>query len=648
MPRHQTHRVRQYFLYDQIINRSNCLVDRCNESVKGNHAGNLMRHLRKHHRKIFEEIIALEAKKIYEENPPPHPPRDPSEFYAEKKRTPVTPHYQPPMIPSADYMKKGCVEMVVMNCRPLSIFKDSGFLKIIEPILMVTNAGFMINDQTVQLFIEYEAEEIKNKIREELKGKIVSIKIDTLTRSKRTALTLNVQFIDNGRVNVRSLTSFELDENVSSEILFGKIIHTLSTYGIELQQIHLILYDTGANIVNLENEEFHMTEADIEIDSEDHKKIVDLLEETISMLRQSFQDQVSFLNLYHTTLLTTFFYSAVILALKQYDIQHIINFVQKIRVPTVLDYLNEHNLQFPPTDFNFTDDTISYDTKIIAIQNLLTILLMLKNFLNNESDKKSETNYFYLQPVYYKKAYEMKNGLDIILQTVKTFQTQDLTISDFYGEWLRCKLNISKFGTEFGVKLNEQFNKYEKEFLVITHISAAIYLDPRYQVTLPIDRRQEAKWHIKNVWDMFNKIIGYDKKPNEDEFEKHLLDISIVKVENPPNTEYDEFDDYIKNISVDNIENSSNDTNIENLIEEFENFPRIPYKSSVLSFWEEHKQTKTELYKLSKIIYGTPASQSSIARCFSTLGYLLSIEESMDENTLENIFIIRLYNQFCN
>lgn len=576
----------------------------------------------------------MEVKKTYQVNASSVPPRDPAEYYTEKRRSSTQLSMQ------TENIKKGCVEMVVMNCRPLSIFKDSGFLKIVEPILAATNAGFVVNDQTVQMFIELEAEEIKGKIRNDIKGKVLSVKLDTLTRSKRCVLVLNVQYIENAKNNIRSLTSFELDENYNSELLFSKIIHVFNSYGIELVQIHTIVYDMSANLAN---DDFQSSEIELEAETrEDEKKIQETLEETITMLKESFDDQISYLNLFHSTLLSTYFYSAIVDALHGSEIQQIVALVNKIRTPIVINYLNDQNVQYPRCDFKFTPDS-NYEIKILSVYNILTVLLKCKDFITTQKDP-----IYQFHPSYFKKASEIKNALEILLYTIRIFQTQDLTIGDFYGEWLRCKLNVSKLQNDFSAKLNEQFDKYENEFLVITNVSAAIYLDPRYQSTLPIERRQEAKWHVKNIWETFAKMEGNKKQKTvqEEEFEKHLLDISIVKVENNAN-DFDEFDDYIKNISVDKIENIDNDTNIENIIEEFENYPRLQYKASILQFWEEHKQSKPELHKLSKIILGTPAGQSSIIRCFSTLGYLLTLEESIEETTLENIFIIRLYNQFC-
>lgn len=650
MPRHQTHSVRQYFVYDKLENRSNCLVDKCLATVKGNHAGNLMRHLRKHHRRKFDELLQQENKQIYLTTPSTIRPST-SDYYAEKKKINL-PLY-------AENIKKGCVEMIVINCRPLSIFTDSGFRKIIQPILDASNATFVINEDSIKNFIFQQSEAVRDKIRCCIRGKIISIKLDSMTRSKRTIIAVNIQYIDCSKICVHTLSTFELDESHNSEYLCSKIIEVLNIYGIHLEQIHAITCDNGLNVSkcfleNLESDDLYLSDTENESDThEDEKKINDILEETICALRTNLDNQLMYLNLFTVNLMTNQFYSSIIESLKNSEIQTIVTFVKKIRTPVVLDYLKESNIQFPFVDFKLSENEPSFDIKITSIYHMLNVLLSLKNFLNHQqkiSEINSQANYFFFHPTYWKKAEEMKLGLETVILTMKIFQSRLLTISDFYGEWLRCKLNVSKLCSDFSQILYDQLTKYENDLLINTYVSSAIYLDPRFQSTLPIERRQEAKWHLKNVWDCFSKVISnnakkYVNSTTEDEFEKHLLDISIVKVENNMNPEVDEFDNYLKNISVDNIEHNDIKANIENIIEEFDNYPRLQYKASILQFWEEHRQSKPELYNISKIVLGVPATQATIERCFTTFKYIMSIEESMDEHTLENIFLIRLDHQ---
>jgi hypothetical protein len=79
-----------------------------------------------------------------------------------------------------------CVEMVTVNGRPFNFLADSGFQKLISPITNALNIS--INPEKIRELVPAKAAEIRRKITEELKGKLLCLKIDSAKRLDRSLL----------------------------------------------------------------------------------------------------------------------------------------------------------------------------------------------------------------------------------------------------------------------------------------------------------------------------------------------------------------------------------------------------------------------------------------------------------------------------
>jgi bifunctional polynucleotide phosphatase/kinase len=115
MGRPQKNDCRIYFTYNEEINLSKCNIADCNKSIKTNHNGNLERHLQTCHKEIYENLLKS---------------RMDSES-AEKDKSVKKIKIEM----DSSTLLNACVEMVTVNGRPFTSMSDSGFRKIIDPIL---------------------------------------------------------------------------------------------------------------------------------------------------------------------------------------------------------------------------------------------------------------------------------------------------------------------------------------------------------------------------------------------------------------------------------------------------------------------------------------------------------------------------------
>lgn len=138
---------------------------------------------------------------------------------------------------------QACTEMVTVNGRPLTIFNDSGFKKILNPLtqaigegippndllkyvlkliiscILIEILGFTINSQNIKKHIFCTSKTIINEITENIKNSLVSLKIDCVKRHNRSIMGVNTQFIKNMNVCLATLAMREINEQHTAQNL---------------------------------------------------------------------------------------------------------------------------------------------------------------------------------------------------------------------------------------------------------------------------------------------------------------------------------------------------------------------------------------------------------------------------------------------
>ena len=107
--------------------------------------------------------------------------------------------------------------------------------------------------KAMQAVLAQSAVSVRRKISEELKGKLLSVKLDLATRFDRNVLGISVQFIDKWRVCVRYLAVIEMERATVSD-LRRVIEETLDVNGIDPSAIYSVTTDSGANVMRTSDE----------------------------------------------------------------------------------------------------------------------------------------------------------------------------------------------------------------------------------------------------------------------------------------------------------------------------------------------------------------------------------------------------------
>jgi hypothetical protein len=229
---------------------------------------------------------------------------------------------------------EACINLVAVHGRPFEMMEDEGFQMIVDPIIKAIDKNSAINSKNVKVLTTTYAEQRRKEISTLLRGKLVSVKFDCCTRLDRSILGLNVQYIENGKLTLRTLGMSEIYERHTGQNIKDKVIEILASYEIKREQILSITTDNGSNMItavaamnknSIDSEEESSTSE--EIDEEDliYKQMLQD-EEYVNKIEEEFknEDVEGFRCAAHTLQL------AVLDALKLGSVERLINRVREL------------------------------------------------------------------------------------------------------------------------------------------------------------------------------------------------------------------------------------------------------------------------------------------------------------------------------
>lgn len=205
----------------------------CNENKSGKTTKNLVTHLEHKHFEIYERSVKISSEK---------------KSYCEKRLELI----------------QNCVERVTINKEPFTSLLKSGFMKIIANKLQkFEKAGFGITfDRNLNVIKEHlhaTAGKIRGKLKIEMKGRLISISADIVTKNHRSYLGIYAQYILNNEIVVRCIGMEELHESHTGFYLSEVIRKCLKKYDIDVSQIISITTDNGRNMIKMIE---HLNESD--------------------------------------------------------------------------------------------------------------------------------------------------------------------------------------------------------------------------------------------------------------------------------------------------------------------------------------------------------------------------------------------------
>lgn len=193
----------------------------CTRDLNGSNISNLASHLQAKHQEIFEQHIG---------------------------------HVEDSIAVKRLKLLQNCVSIVALGGRPFASLYDYGFQQIIhEQLAQFAKAGIPLdlkqkNQLAVHEHMKVCAQQVRDSIKNAIKGRAISIQLDIATRLGRSLFSINVQFISNRQLNIYNIGVIELEKAHTGTYLSQVYRQCLEMHGISAQQIVSISADNGANI----------------------------------------------------------------------------------------------------------------------------------------------------------------------------------------------------------------------------------------------------------------------------------------------------------------------------------------------------------------------------------------------------------------
>lgn len=232
------HLVFGYFNYDRETNKSNCKIKDCKfPSMHGKHVSNLVQHLKRRHPDASTEFLQKRKKLLCDKG--------------HVNRTSDTDTVVNVKISRKAFIA-GCLKFVILDGRPFSIFNDDGFQLIASPILQEferINKPIPISANYIQDIARNVQTDVMNRIKSEMRGKLVSLQLDLTNHFQRCILGLNVQYYVGDELVLRVLAMRRLNVSTSALNIAIAVRNILEEYGLDVDHIYTVTTDNGANVI---------------------------------------------------------------------------------------------------------------------------------------------------------------------------------------------------------------------------------------------------------------------------------------------------------------------------------------------------------------------------------------------------------------
>ncbi|XP_042149037.1 zinc finger BED domain-containing protein 4-like [Ixodes scapularis] len=453
---------------------------------------------------------------------------------------------------------------------------------------MVTN----IRDKVIE-----EAAKIRDAIKCEVKGRLVSLKVDSATRLDRSIVGINAQFLVPGTQAVRTLSMREVKERHTAEHLKSVILEVLKSYEIMPDQIYSVTTDNAANlvksvslIVEHEGTNFHGVHAINGAESDDDEQFWNERESDIifeELLGAGSGIAATGVALRGVRCAAHTLQLAVEDALKSADVKVLLDkcraICKKLRVPTTMMLVKKLNLKKPildcPTRWNSTCD-------------MLERLIERKPFCIDMG--KSSTDFGVSD-----ETWAAIEGIIASLRpakvATKALQKEQLSLGDFFGIWQQCSLETAKIDCVLAQRLTSSLKQRLKSLLQNDVFQACVFLDPRFNVLLLEDEKKSARDHLMKTWVALKKV------------QKPFLVAPASASSGEESTAGDSDDDLDALLRLKEAASRTHqaslkaaDTSIRPLLDSFLREPRLKRSEDIFKYWENQKGLKPELYEVAE------------------------------------------------
>ena len=551
---------------------------------------------------------------------------------------------------SKEYIQELAVEAVTVNGLPLSVFEKSALSKLMEPIL--SNIGISLNRKATRSLTMQAAEKKIAELKPHLYSRMVSIKTDLCTRRGRHFIGINIQTVIDGELKIITAAVKEMTGRATGAEIRKVLLESLQKFGINETNIYTLTTDNGANVVkageimkqnsvtititdDTDQDENNSEDGIIWENEECASTDTEQLEEALNHVTTAADGVISVRCAAHTL---------------QLCVHDMINGNQSVKslLTKVRKIVNKTHTQNMRLVFRKNDKPLpklDCETRWGSSYEMLQSVMASKSFLchiglANESLLIPEDDWqtivdllLCLKPVY---------------DTTVTIQMQKLTAGMFLGEWLKCKMLLSKSSGRFSADLITAMENRELSLLNNAAFLAAIYLDPRFQCLLVEPQKDLAKLHLTALWKRITSLQSSDNFQDDSTKQAEEKNLSERQSGNEESSKQKDIIDQILSAADNNRKREREVVDydalrlaeIKQTLRHFNNCTRIEKSEDILKWWDKHPHQ--DMKAIAEVALALPVTQVSVERTFSGLRYILDeLRLGMKDDIIDAIMFLR-------
>lgn len=515
-----------------------------------------------------------------------------------------------------------------------------------------------ISTDDVKLEIARKAEDERQTVKKKCRGRLIALKLDGVTRLGRGFLGINVQLITSGKIELITLGVIELTDRLTGAYLAKVTKEVLHSFGIHLLQVYSITIDNGKNMLKLaellQKEQAQLQavtggvnqndregrgqgeeEIEDEEESEEEKELEelnedqDLAEEEIA---ESDEDTVFILALEDCARLLSEEHSLCAFQLSTIRCAaHCLNLAvketiksktlaafltkvrklcKKLRTPNIAKLLRQEGLRVPQLDC---------ETRWNSTADMFEMVLLLKNVVLEKSRKFKKIAFSARD---FDKLEDVLKCLRAARDLCRKLQVEQLVMGDFFGMWLKCKMDTMKVNLPLAKTLVSRMEFRETDLFQNPAFVSSLYLDPRYFTLLPEEARTIAENHLVKTWARLKQLREEQTALNTANRATCAAATTPAATAVEKETEPEDVDELEYLLRASDAQRRLSlagqpKRDILPLLRQFQTTPRIPKSENLLHFWESKKCSMPELYELSTVVHAVPPADVSYRRTFS-------------------------------
>lgn len=528
-----------------------------------------------------------------------------------------------------------CVNLVTTCGRPLTLIDDKPFQNIMDMAMAGTSRS-SINSHNIREATQRKADSLRDAISSIMKDKLLSLKLDIASCHLRSFLGINLQYVENGQIHIKTLSITELTQRHTAEFLKDQLIYVLYRYRISIPQIYCVTTDNGSNMlkmVKLVDQALKSSMNENGDDSDDEENEIIERDEVNFILEDYLESEhytvAAVRCAAHTLQLAVqdALGSESSLATMLINAREV---VKKLRTTVFQHVLKRAGAKKPvvdcPTRWSSTYDMLKrlLELRLICTENY-------ELYLSESTWNSIEATVASLKPT------------KILTQKL---QIEQLTMGDFYLNWISCKLELQTINTALACELHRNMEIREKILFESKAFVAAIYMDPRVNFLLTTDQQEMAENMLINTWMRWRKL---NKDVNKSTETSLNIQPPTTSSSTQPQNEGGKLEDFLNQSYDDRLRGDPSygcaldNIDMKSLLKDFFNKQvRLPASENILIFWETKKNILPQLYTLSNIVLAAPSTQVSVERLFSSLNYVFNkLRTKLKSDLIEDILFIR-------